>query len=74
MIENVAKAVIPVAQEVAQKTSETFFNEIIETFLHPKLKKMKNKPKNTEDILEILEEYYKKACLEKNKWLKVKRK
>ena len=39
MIENVAKAVIPVAQEVAQKTSETFFNEIIETFLHPKLKK-----------------------------------
>lgn len=33
MIENVAKAVIPVAQEVAQKTSETFFNEVIELSL-----------------------------------------
>ena len=68
MIENVAKAVIPVAQEVAQKTSETFFNEVIESFLRPKFEKMKNKPKNTEDILEILEEYYKKAY-NKNKYM-----
>lgn len=68
MLENVARAVEPVAQDMAKKASETFFDEVFEVFLRPKFEKMKNKPKNTEDILEILEEYYQKAY-NKNKYM-----
>lgn len=68
MIENVTKAVGPIAQEAVKKTSGKFLDEMFETFLRPKFEKMKNKPKNTEDILEILEEYYQKAY-NKNKYM-----
>lgn len=68
MKETVIKAASPVIKDATTKVGGMLVDEVIETFIRPKFEKIKNKPKNANKILEILESYYQKAY-HRNKYM-----
>lgn len=57
-----------VAKSCVQKAGDNFIEELFNEFIRPRLKKIKDKPKDCEIIFDIIEEYLKDAY-ERNKYM-----
>lgn len=66
--EIVEKAISTATNSAVAKGGEKVIEELFNTFVRPRINKLKNRPKCTEDIIELLEEYLENAY-NRNKYI-----